>query len=118
LDSGNSWESRLIVRVRIDAGRIVRDCADDFRAAAGTHEAGARFWRRGLNTSTPAAMRRTAWKQACWVRGDGQAVSGVGLEEVRGLALDGEAATPCALVERGPEALVHERWRRSRAECG
>jgi hypothetical protein len=41
-----------------------------------------------------------------------------GLEEVRGLALDGEAATPGALVERGPEALVHEALAAIKAECG
>lgn len=41
-----------------------------------------------------------------------------GLEEVRGLALDGEAATPSALVERGPEALVHEALAAIKAECG
>ena len=41
-----------------------------------------------------------------------------GLEEVRGLVLDGEQATPEALVERGPEALVHEALAAIKAECG
>ena len=41
-----------------------------------------------------------------------------GLEEVRGLTLDGEAATPSALVERGPEALVHEALAAIKTECG
>lgn len=41
-----------------------------------------------------------------------------GLAEVRGLALDGEAATPESLVERGPEALVHEALAAIKAECG
>lgn len=41
-----------------------------------------------------------------------------GLEEVRGLTLDGEAATPESLVERGPEAVVHEALAAIKAECG
>ena len=41
-----------------------------------------------------------------------------GLEEVRGLSLDGEPATPESLVERGPEALVHEALAAIKAECG
>jgi len=41
-----------------------------------------------------------------------------GLEEVRGLSLDGETATPESLVERGPEALVHEALAAIKAECG
>jgi hypothetical protein len=41
-----------------------------------------------------------------------------GLEEVRGLVLDGEQATPESLVERGPELLVHEALAAIRAECG
>jgi hypothetical protein len=41
-----------------------------------------------------------------------------GLEEVRGLLLDGVPATPESLVERGPEALVHEALTAIRAECG
>ena len=41
-----------------------------------------------------------------------------GLEEVRGLLLDGEPATPEALLERGPEALVHEALAAIKNECG
>ncbi|HVV45655.1 MAG TPA: hypothetical protein VHC72_10625 [Bryobacteraceae bacterium] len=41
-----------------------------------------------------------------------------GLEGVLGLSIDGEAATPEALVERGPEALVREALAAIRAECG
>jgi hypothetical protein len=41
-----------------------------------------------------------------------------GLEEVRGLLLDGVPATPELLVNRGPEALVHEALTAIRAECG
>jgi hypothetical protein len=41
-----------------------------------------------------------------------------GLEAVLGLAIDGEAATPEALVERGPEPLVREALGAIRAECG
>jgi len=41
-----------------------------------------------------------------------------GLEEVRCLTLDGEPATPEALIERGPEALVHEALTAIKAECG
>ena len=41
-----------------------------------------------------------------------------GLEEVRGLLLDGVPATPESLVERGPEAVVHEALTAIKAECG
>jgi len=41
-----------------------------------------------------------------------------GLEEVRGLTLDGVPATPEMLLERGPEALVHEALVAIKAECG
>ncbi len=41
-----------------------------------------------------------------------------GLEDVRGLVVDGEQATPEMLVERGPEALVHEALAAIKAECG
>jgi hypothetical protein len=41
-----------------------------------------------------------------------------GLEEVRGLVLDGEQATPESLVERGPELVVHEALAAIRTECG
>jgi len=41
-----------------------------------------------------------------------------GLEGVLGLSIDGEAATPDSLVERGPEPLVREALTAIRAECG
>ena len=41
-----------------------------------------------------------------------------GLEEVRGLELDGEAATPFSLIERGPEDLFKEALAAVKAECG
>jgi hypothetical protein len=41
-----------------------------------------------------------------------------GLEEIRGLSLDGAPATPESLIERGPEALVHEALAAIKAECG
>jgi hypothetical protein len=41
-----------------------------------------------------------------------------GLEEIRGLELDGLAATPRALVERGPEVLFREALEAVRHECG
>jgi hypothetical protein len=41
-----------------------------------------------------------------------------GLEEVRGLSLDGVSATPESLIERGPEALVHEALTAIKTECG
>jgi hypothetical protein len=41
-----------------------------------------------------------------------------GLEEVRGLSLDGVVATPELLVQQGPEALVHEALAAIKAECG
>src|SRR4051812_13050263 len=41
-----------------------------------------------------------------------------GLEEIRGLELDGEAATPLSLIERGPEDLFHEALTAVKAECG
>jgi len=41
-----------------------------------------------------------------------------GLVYVGGLSLAGEPATPESLVERGPEALVHEALAAIKAECG
>jgi hypothetical protein len=41
-----------------------------------------------------------------------------GLEEVKGLELDGAPASPQALVERGPESLVREALEAVRQECG
>jgi hypothetical protein len=41
-----------------------------------------------------------------------------GLEEVRGLELDGAPATVESLIERGPEELFHEALRAVRSECG
>ena len=41
-----------------------------------------------------------------------------GLEEIRGLELDGEPANPQSLVEKGPEDLFREILRAVKAECG
>jgi hypothetical protein len=41
-----------------------------------------------------------------------------GIEEVRGLLIDGEPATPRALVDRGPEPLFFEALAAIKAECG
>ncbi|MES1257609.1 MAG: hypothetical protein ABUS51_04230 [Acidobacteriota bacterium] len=41
-----------------------------------------------------------------------------GLEEIRGLELDGVPATPRSLVERGPEELFREALDAIRTECG
>lgn len=41
-----------------------------------------------------------------------------GIEEVRGLEIDGAAATVDSFVERGPEDLVFEALTAVRAECG
>ncbi len=41
-----------------------------------------------------------------------------GLEEVRGLDIDGEPATPEILVDRGPEQLFREALAAVKAECG
>jgi hypothetical protein len=41
-----------------------------------------------------------------------------GLEEIRGLFLDGLPATPDSLAERGPEVLVHEALTAIKTECG
>jgi len=41
-----------------------------------------------------------------------------GLEAVEGLEIDGEAATPEALIEKGPMRLAAEILGRIRAECG
>jgi hypothetical protein len=40
-----------------------------------------------------------------------------GLEAIEGLEIDGEAATPAALIERGPLKLALEIAERIRAEC-
>jgi hypothetical protein len=41
-----------------------------------------------------------------------------GLEEIHGLEIDGEAATPVSLVERGPEKVFQEALAAVKAECG
>jgi hypothetical protein len=41
-----------------------------------------------------------------------------GLEEVQGLEIDGEPATPESLVDRGPEELFQEALTAVKAECG
>lgn len=41
-----------------------------------------------------------------------------GLEAIEGLRIDGEAATPELLIERGPANLAAEILRRIRSECG
>jgi hypothetical protein len=41
-----------------------------------------------------------------------------GLEEIRGLDIDGAPATPASLIESGPEDLFHEALDAVRAECG
>lgn len=41
-----------------------------------------------------------------------------GLEEIRGLELDGAAATPLSLMERGPEDVFKEALAAVKAECG
>jgi hypothetical protein len=41
-----------------------------------------------------------------------------GLEEVNGLVIDGEAATPELLIERGPAELASEVLMRIQEECG
>lgn len=41
-----------------------------------------------------------------------------GLEEVRGLELDGAAATAESLIARGPEELFHEALAAVKCECG
>jgi hypothetical protein len=41
-----------------------------------------------------------------------------GLEAIHGLELDGEAATPLSLIERGPEELFKEALAAVKAECG
>ena len=41
-----------------------------------------------------------------------------GLEEIEGLEIDGEAATPESLIERGPVELAAEVLGRIKAECG
>lgn len=41
-----------------------------------------------------------------------------GLEEVEGLAIDGEAASPAALIAKGPAELADEVLARIKSECG
>ena len=41
-----------------------------------------------------------------------------GLEEVQGLTIDGEPATPAALIEKGPIDLAKEMLDRIKRECG
>lgn len=41
-----------------------------------------------------------------------------GLEEIQGLSIDGETATPAALIEKGPLDLAKEILARIKRECG
>jgi hypothetical protein len=41
-----------------------------------------------------------------------------GLEEIQGLEIDGEAATPASLIEKGPLDLAKEMLARIKRECG
>ena len=41
-----------------------------------------------------------------------------GLEEIQGLEIDGEPATPAALIEKGPMDLAKEILDRIKRECG
>lgn len=41
-----------------------------------------------------------------------------GLDEIRGLELDGEAATPQLLIDKGPEDLFQEALNAIKSECG
>jgi hypothetical protein len=41
-----------------------------------------------------------------------------GLEEIRGLEIDGSPATAASLIERGPEELLLEALSLIKAECG
>jgi len=41
-----------------------------------------------------------------------------GLEEIEGLTIDGEQATPQALIEKGPMDLAREILGRIKRECG
>jgi len=41
-----------------------------------------------------------------------------GLEEIEGLTIDGEPATPVALIEKGPMELAQEILTRIKRECG
>lgn len=41
-----------------------------------------------------------------------------GLEEIQGLDIDGEPATPAGLIEKGPMDLASEMIRRIKRECG
>jgi hypothetical protein len=41
-----------------------------------------------------------------------------GLEEIQGLTIDGEPATPAVLIEKGPMALAGEILKRIKGECG
>lgn len=41
-----------------------------------------------------------------------------GLEEIQGLVIDGETATPAALIEKGPLDLAKEILTRIKRECG
>lgn len=41
-----------------------------------------------------------------------------GLEEIEGLEIDGEAATPAALIDKGPVGLAEEVLARIKEECG
>lgn len=115
--SGNEWESRVwfdaeavagvryeIVRVsfgrRIELARRIREIGRRMEyLEAGTDE------REKLEATVLSAEIDRAYLE--W-----------GLVKVEGLQIDGEGATPEALVDRGPVELAVEILGRIKAECG
>ncbi|MGA3206183.1 MAG: hypothetical protein ABSF12_27135 [Bryobacteraceae bacterium] len=121
LHSGNAWESRLwfdaaavegvrfeIVRVsfgrRIELARRIREIGRkmEYLEAGGSLENGARD---KLEATVLGAEIDRAYLE--W-----------GLVSVEGLEIDGAAATPETVVERGPVELAVEILGRIKAECG
>jgi hypothetical protein len=121
LHSGNAWESRLwfdaaavegvrfeIVRVsfgrRIELARRIREIGRkmEYLEAGGSLENGARD---KLEATVLGAEIDRAYLE--W-----------GLVTIEGLEIDGAAATPETVVERGPVELAVEILGRIKAECG
>ena len=121
LPSVKGWDSRVwldaaamegvryeIVRVsfgrRIELARRIREIGRkmEYLEAGGTLDNGAR---ETLEATVLGAEIDRAYLE--W-----------GLVSIEGLEIDGEAATPAALVERGPVELAMEILARIKAECG
>ena len=91
---------RISVAQRIDLARKIREVG------------------RGVEFFEASGDARERFEAAVLAGEIDRAYLAWGLAAVEGLAIDGEAATPDSLIERGPFVLAMEILSRIKAECG